>query len=62
MIIQRIKKLFQTNKEPPRADTCEHCAHLYFNNDGSTACDSPYEKYCLMGNVRFYKETRRIEE
>ena len=39
-----------------KIDTCDHCKHLYYNNDGSVACDSPYESTCLTGNVRMYKE------
>lgn len=37
-------------------ETCDHCKHLYFNSDGSTDCDSPCARACLMGNKRIFKE------
>jgi hypothetical protein len=38
------------------SETCDHCKHLYFNSDGSTDCDSPCARACLMGNKRIFKE------
>lgn len=56
------KRLFgKKDQKQLKPDTCEHCKHLYFNNDGSTACDSPYEKYCLLGYVRVYKEPENAD-
>ncbi len=38
------------------SNTCERCKHLYYYNDGSVYCDSPYEKACLATKRRRFKE------
>lgn len=47
---------FIDKKEQLTTETCDHCKHLYFNNDGSVSCDSPGERACLMGDKRIFKE------
>ena len=47
-------------KEPIKVD-CTGCIHLYYNNDGSTSCDSCFEKGCLISGVRMYKEFQKQE-
>lgn len=54
------KRLFgKKDQEQLKPDTCDHCIHLYYNNDGSAGCNSPYGKTCLMGYARMYKELER---
>jgi hypothetical protein len=37
---------------------CTGCVHLYLNNDGSYACDHPYERICLDSGYRVFKEVK----
>ena len=66
LAIRLIKSLKGKRKAPPSGthrapDTCAYCTHLYLNNDGSAACDSPYEKYCLQGSIRMFKEFKKMD-
>lgn len=47
--------------EPVRSETCEHCTHLYYNNDGSVDCDSPYANVCIRDSTRMFKEFDHTE-
>jgi len=43
-------------REEQRQETCDGCKHIYYNSDGSVACDSPYERVCLKTHSRVWKE------
>ena len=58
-----IKRLFGIEREvkPVRSETCEYCTHLYYNNDGSADCDSPFANVCIRDNTRMFKEFDHTE-
>lgn len=58
-----IKRLFGIEREVEavRSETCEHCTHLYYNNDGSVGCDSPHANVCIRDNTRMFKELDHTE-
>ena len=59
-MVKVLRKLFHTeHKTELKPDTCDGCIHLYYNSDGSVSCDHPFEKTCLTGYSRFYKEFKK---
>lgn len=58
-----IKRLFGIEREVKsvRSETCEHCTHLYYNNDGSVGCDSPFANVCIRDSTRMFKELDHTE-
>ena len=43
-------------KEEHEKVDCTGCIHLCYNNDGTTACNSFFEKECLVSDIRMFKE------
>lgn len=50
--------LWDKEEQFTEEETCDGCKHLYFYNDGSADCDSPYARACLMGDKRIFKEKK----